>query len=130
MDKTLLFKTKDAERPYDYWILICVNCASEVWAPWWRGATRHRADIPGQRECHDIPVWEFRTASAEIARLNAFMRCGFLPMHHRDAAVELRGELHTFVHVDHTPYGGRGRRSTSSPLASTPPSVKPSLRWS
>jgi hypothetical protein len=34
MDKTLLFKTKDAERPYDYWILICVNCASEVSAPW------------------------------------------------------------------------------------------------
>ena len=73
MDKTLLFKTKDAERPYDYWILICVNCASEVSAPWWRGATRHRADIPGQRECHDIPVWEFQTASAEIARLNAFI---------------------------------------------------------
>jgi hypothetical protein len=56
MDKTLLFETKDAERPYDYWILICVNCASEVSAPWWRGATRHRADIPGQRECHDIPA--------------------------------------------------------------------------
>jgi len=47
MDKTLLFKTKDAERPYDYWILICVNCASEVSAPWWRGETSHRANIPG-----------------------------------------------------------------------------------
>jgi hypothetical protein len=49
-----------------------------------------------------FPLWEFQTASAD-ARQNAFMRSGFLPMHHRDAAVEFRGELHTFVHVDHTP---------------------------
>jgi hypothetical protein len=61
MDKTLLFETKDAERPYDYEILISINCASEVSAPWWRGATRHRADISGQRECHDIPAWEFQS---------------------------------------------------------------------